>query len=132
MEWAIGTDTAGTPSLAIVEIGANDAFQGISPSVTEANIRAIVQKLQDRSIPILLTGMKSPPNLGSQYAAKFEDMYRSIAKDMKLPLMDFFLEDVAAIPSLNLADGIHPTREGYAIVAANVLRELKSNKLIQK
>ena len=59
-------------------------------------------------------------------------MYRSIAKDMKLPLMDFFLEDVAAIPSLNLADGIHPTREGYAIVAANVLRELKSNKLIQK
>ena len=35
-------------------------------------------------------------------------------------LIPFFLEGVAGDSSLNLVDGIHPTADGYRIVAGNV------------
>ncbi len=132
LDWTIGTDPVEHPTLAIVEIGANDAFQGIDPSTTEANIRSILKKLVDLRIPTLLTGMKAPPNLGRAYGAKFESIYPRLADEFKVPLMEFFLQDVAAVPALNLGDGIHPTREGYAIVAKNVFDSLLKNSLITK
>jgi hypothetical protein len=45
-------------------------------------------------------------------------------------LIPFFLENVAAIPSLNLPDWIHPTAEWYAIIAEQVLDFLLDNDLL--
>jgi len=39
--------------------------------------------------------------------------------------MPFLLEDVAAVPELNQADGIHPNVEGAQIVAENVYEFLR-------
>ena len=64
LDWIL---EGGTYDLAIVVIGANDAFQGIEPSVLEANLRSIITKLQDKKIPVFLGGMKSPRNLGITY-----------------------------------------------------------------
>jgi acyl-CoA thioesterase I len=131
LDWALG-EASNPPVLVIVEIGANDAFQGVDPAVTRANIRSIVERIQSRKIPILLTGMKAPLNLGSAYRSQFESIYQDVEEEFKIARMEFFLEGVAAVPSLNLPDGIHPTRAGYAIVAANVLAELKKYSLINK
>jgi acyl-CoA thioesterase I len=131
LDWTLG-DTASPPALAIVEIGANDAFQGVDPELTRANIRSIIERIQSRNIPVLLAGMKAPLNLGSLYRNKFESIYSDLEQELKVPRMEFFLEGVAAEPSLNLSDGIHPNRAGYAIIAANVLAEFKKYSLIQK
>ena len=111
-------------------IGANDAFQGIEPSVLEANLRTIIKKLQAKNIPVFLGGMKSPRNLGIAYRNSFEAVYEKVAKDLSVERMNFFLDGVAAIPSLNQSDAIHPTKEGYTLIVENLIKALKKSSLI--
>jgi acyl-CoA thioesterase I len=61
--------------------------------------------------------MKIPPNYGQDYTAGFETLCQALAKQYRLTLIPFFLDGVAASSSLNQADGIHPTGEGYRIIA---------------
>jgi acyl-CoA thioesterase I len=91
LEWTLG-DATNPPVLAIVEIGANDAFQGVDPAVTRANIRTIIERIQSRKIPVLLTGMLAPLNLGSAYRSQFESIYRDVEEELKVSRMEFFLQ----------------------------------------
>ena len=59
--WLIDGDVV--PSLAIICIGANDAIRCKEISEIENNICKIVEKLQVKDIPILLTGMQAPKDL---------------------------------------------------------------------
>ena len=129
MDWLLEWDT---PSLAILCIGANDAFQGKSPADIDANIRAIIQKLQSKNIPILFAGMKAPLNLGGAYGKEYEAIFPRLAKEYDLVYMDFFLDGVALKASLNQDDRIHPTRAWYAIVVDNLMEILEDEDLIQK
>ena len=64
--------------------------------------------------------MMIPPNYGPEYTEAFTQVYSDLARQYELPFLDFLLEDVAAMPELNQADGIHPNAEGTKIVAENV------------
>ena len=75
-------------------------------------------------MPVLLVGMKLPPNYGEEYTNRFEAMYRELARTHALPLIPFLLEGVAGKKELNQSDGIHPTGEGYRIVVNNMLETL--------
>jgi acyl-CoA thioesterase-1 len=88
------------PDLAIVELGGNDLLRGIAPAETRSNLNAILAELKERGIPVLLMGMRAPPNLGEA-------------------LVPFFLEPVWDKPALIQEDRVHPTAEGIeALVAA--------------
>jgi acyl-CoA thioesterase-1 len=69
--------------------------------------------------------MKLPPNYGTEYTKSFEAIYPSLAKQYRLTLIPFFLDGVAGLASLNQADGIHPTSEGYRVIADKILDTLK-------
>ena len=53
------------PDAAIVELGANDGLRGLEPKDMEANLTVILDELAAKHIPVLLTGMYAPPNLGA-------------------------------------------------------------------
>ena len=107
------------PELAIVELGGNDLLRGISPAETRDNLTAILTELQKRRIPVLLMGMRAPPNLGEAYVTEFDGIYPALAKRFGTELVPFFLEPVYDKPALIQPDRIHPTAEGIeAIVAA--------------
>ena len=108
------------PEIVILELGANDGLRGHRINETFANLEQIIQRLQSESVTVLLTGMKIPPNYGVDYTSQFSAMYEQLAKKFKVPLMPFFLEDVAARRELNQADGLHPTGEGYRIIVDNL------------
>ncbi len=112
------------PDLVILELGANDGLRGLSIDQTRHNLREIIQRLRGAGVGIVLAGMKLPPNYGQDYLARFEGIYPLLAKEYRLPLIPFFLEGVGGSPSLNQADGIHPTAKGYALVVEQVLRIL--------
>lgn len=137
MDWILdstNTSPASTSeyALATLCIGGNDAFQGKSPEDIEKNIRAIIEKLQAKKIPILFAGMKAPLNLGGEYGKQYEAIFPRLAKEYKLIYMDFFLRGVALKANLNQDDRIHPTREGYAIVVENLMEILEEEELITK
>lgn len=109
------------PDFAIVELGGNDLLRGISPAETRENLAAILGELQERGVPILLMGMRAPPNLGDIYVADFDAIYPDLAERYGAALVPFFLEEVYDQPNLMQMDRVHPTAEGIeAIVAATV------------
>ena len=110
-----------TAHAVILELGANDALRGVNPSVTRANLEFIIQKLQARGQHVLLAGMYAPPNLGRGYGQQFNTIYPDLAEKYGLLLFPFFLQDVAGRRDLNLADRIHPNKEGIEIIVGNIL-----------
>ncbi len=107
------------PDLAIVELGGNDLLRGITPDQTRENLDAILAELAERRIPVLLMGMRAPPNMGAQYQAAFDGLYPALAEQYGAALVPFFLEAVYDQPALIQPDRIHPTADGIeALVAA--------------
>ncbi len=121
LDWSVdgGTDAV------IVELGANDALRGIPPELTRNNIEEITRRLRERGVEVLLAGMLSPRNLGSEYAEAFDPIYADVAKTHQVLLYPFFLEGVALNPELNLSDGMHPNAEGVAVIVENILPKVE-------
>ncbi|MBT3909732.1 MAG: arylesterase, partial [Rhodospirillaceae bacterium] len=67
-----------------------------------------------QGLPVLLTGMRAPPNLGVEYCEEFNSLFARLARKHEVLFYPFFLEGVAALPTLNQADGIHPNGQGVA------------------
>jgi acyl-CoA thioesterase-1 len=112
LDWAVDADADGV----IVELGANDALRGIDPGVTRDALDAILARLGEREIPVLLAGMRAPPNMGTAYTERFDAIYPALAEKHGVPLYPFFLEGVAARAELNQQDGIHPNAQGVAAI----------------
>jgi acyl-CoA thioesterase-1 len=111
----------------VLELGANDGLRGISLAETRANLQAIIDQVraQNPDVTIVLAGMQIPPNMGTEYTTEFRAIFPELAKENKISLIPFLLEDVAGISELNQQDGIHPTEAGHRILAANVWDVLK-------
>ena len=114
-----------TPTIVILELGGNDGLRGLSLHETQANLERIVQQLQRASVTVVLAGMKLPPNYGQDYTAGFEALYQAVATQYHLTRIPFFLDGVAGSSSLNQADGIHPTGEGYRLIVEKVFPTLE-------
>ena len=108
----------------LLELGANDGLRGIDPTNTYANLDVILARLAERGLPVLLTGMLAPRNLGPDYTEAFDAIFPRLAEKYRVPLYPFFLEGVAAQPALNQADGIHPNAEGVAIIVEKIKPQL--------
>ena len=111
----------------VLELGANDGLRGLSIDVTQKNLQAIIDRSRKRfpQIRVVIAGMKVPPNMGRDFASRFEAMFRELARKNNAALIPFILEGVGGVRELNLPDGIHPTAAGHRIVADRVWRALE-------
>lgn len=111
----------------VLELGANDGLRGIPLSETRKNLQEMIDTVRAHNpeVKILLAGMQIPPNMGQDYTSEFKLIYPELAKKNDIELVSFLLQDVAGVPELNQADGIHPTAEGQKILAKNVWVELE-------
>lgn len=109
------------PDLFILELGGNDLLRGLSPDETRANLARILAELKQRGIPVLVMGMRAPPNYGPDYQARFDAIYRELAREYGAALIPFWLEEIYREPELFQADRIHPTAQGIErLVAATI------------
>ena len=107
--------------------GANDGLRGLEVAATHRNLQAIIDRTRRKypKIKIVIAGMKAPPNMGSEFTENFAGIYPELARTNNAHLIPFLLEGVAAEPTLNLADGIHPNPAGHKIIAETLWRHLK-------
>ena len=106
----------------VIETGANDMLRGARVSSIRQQVQEIVDTVRAErpDVPIVLAGMQALPNLGEQYGREYRQMYVELAEKNDLALIPFLLEGVAAVPALNLDDGIHPNEQGHRLLARNV------------
>jgi acyl-CoA thioesterase-1 len=112
------------PDFLIIALGGNDGLRGIAPQQTKNNLRKIIQKAQQSNIPVLLAGMKLPPNYGSPYLKDFENIFPQLADELEVYLLPFLLEGVGGNPKMNLPDRIHPNSAGHQIMCETVYQHL--------
>ncbi len=117
MAWSL----AARPDALIVALGANDGLRGLASDQTYANLDAIIGTAKEAGLPVLLAGMRAPPNLGPEYGAAFDAVFPRLAARHGIGLFPFLLEGVAARPDLNQDDGIHPNPKGIAVIVENIL-----------
>ncbi|MBY0344247.1 MAG: arylesterase [Sphingomonadales bacterium] len=113
------------PALFILELGGNDLLRGLSPEETKANLGKMLAVLQKQKVPVLLMGMRAPPNYGPEYQAQFDAIYRDLAKEYGAALIPFWLEDIYQEPALFQQDKIHPTAEGIERLVGSTLDEVE-------
>lgn len=117
LDWSIPDGTQGV----ILELGANDALRGIAPEESEKNLDAMLTRLKARGIPVLLAGMLAPPNMGADYAERFNGIYQRLADKHNVSLYPFFLEGVVTKANLQIEDGMHPNPQGVDVMVQSIL-----------
>jgi acyl-CoA thioesterase I len=117
LDWSVpdGTDAV------ILELGANDMLRGFKPEVTRDALDAILHRLIERHIAVLLCGMRAAPNLGADYVAAFERIYPDLAAKYGVALYPFFLDGVAGDLKLLQHDGLHPDPAGVDVIVQRIL-----------
>ncbi|MEO5758161.1 MAG: arylesterase [Mesorhizobium sp.] len=117
LDWSVPDGT----QLVILELGANDMLRGVSPDITQKNLDAMLARLKERKIPVLLAGMRAAPNLGADYQKAFDAIFPTLAAKYGVPLYPFFLDGVAGQPGLQLEDGMHPNAKGIDQMVEHIL-----------
>ncbi|RWO30845.1 MULTISPECIES: arylesterase [unclassified Mesorhizobium] len=121
LDWSVPDGT----QLVILELGANDMLRGVSPDITQKNLDAMLAKLKQRNIAVLLAGMRAAPNLGADYQNGFDAIFPKLAEKHGVPLYPFFLDGVAGEPAMQLEDGLHPNAKGIDRMVERVLPDVE-------
>jgi len=121
LDWSVPQETEAV----ILELGANDMLRGINPDVTRKALDAILSRLTERHIAVLLCGMRAAPNLGPDYVQAFERIYPDLAAKYGVALYPFFLDGVAADPKMTQHDGLHPSEAGVKIIVQHILPKVE-------
>jgi acyl-CoA thioesterase I len=117
LDWALPPNT----SAVIVELGGNDALQGLPPAEIEASLAKIIERVKAKGLPVLIAGMESPRNMGKDYVDQFHAIYLDLAERYGALLYPFFLDGVALDPGLMQEDGIHPNAKGVDRIVQGIL-----------
>ena len=110
----------------VLELGANDGLRGLQIPAVRENLSRILDKVRAKNpeTKLVIAGMQMPTSMGS-YAEDYERIFPELAEAYDATLIPFLLEGVGGVPELNLPDGIHPTKEGHAMVADTVWKHLR-------
>ena len=87
LDWALG---GGEVDGALVELGGNDGLRGLDPALMRTNLTHILDTLQAKHVPVLLSGMIAPPNLGTDYGARFTAVFTALGEKARYPLRPVF------------------------------------------
>jgi acyl-CoA thioesterase-1 len=114
--WALGD---GADAL-ILELGGNDMLRGVDPAVSRDNLRAMLEELAARDIPVLLAGIEAPLNYGPEFKAAFDGMYADLSAEYGTLLYPSFVDGLVGEPGLMQSDGIHPNADGVAKIVEGI------------
>jgi len=112
-----------SPSIVILELGANDGLRGAPIADIEANLSTIIQQSQKDNRQVLLVGMQLPPNYGKNYTDQFKALYSQLAHHHHVAVVPFMLKNIQ--PEQFQADNLHPTASAQAQILHTILAKLK-------
>ncbi|MFP4126799.1 MAG: arylesterase [Alphaproteobacteria bacterium] len=116
LDWLLADE----PTHVVLALGANDGLRAVPVAEMKANLDAMLERLAQADVATLLAGMRAPPDLGRDYAERFEAAFGDLAERYDVAFYPFLLEEVAARSELNQRDGIHPNARGVDVMVENI------------
>lgn len=104
------------PTHLYIELGGNNGLQGHSPEKIKNNIAQMIELAEYNDINVILQEIQIPTNYGRRYTDLFVQNYHQLAEQYNVPLIPFFLQEIALNPTLMQNDGIHPTAEAQPMI----------------
>ena len=121
LDWSL-PDNA---SAVIIELGANDALQGLPPEGTKQALTKIIEKVQAKGLADPARRHGGAAQHGQRLCrAVPRDLYRSRRALSRL-LYPFFLEGAAMNDGMTQGDGLHPNAKGVAAIVENILPKVE-------
>ena len=114
------------PDWVLIELGGNDGLRGVRPSVIEDNLRRMVEISESRGIRAMLLGIRIPPNYGKTYTERFAQVFENVSADKGVPLLPFFIGELALDPGYMQPDMIHPNDAAQPLIRDRVVAFLVS------
>ena len=112
------------PDWVLIELGANDGLRGWSPDLIRKNLTQLINLSQQSGAKVALMQIEIPPNYGKRYTKAFSNIYPELSKEMKIPLIPFFMEKVVLTPGWLMADGLHPKEVAQPYIADFVANKM--------
>ena len=116
---------AGEPDLVLLELGANDMLRGLPAEEARRNLDTILQRLDQRDIPVMVYGMRAAPNLGGDYGRSFDSIFPDLADKYDAELVPFFIEPLIFDRSLVQQDQLHPTAQGVDAMVEQTVEQVE-------
>ena len=104
-----------SPDLVLLCLGGNDFLKRQDRQLTRKNLHAMISWIQLQDVPVILLAVPEL-SFGFSGTLKPAGIYRELAADLKLPLIENALTEVLSDRSLK-ADPIHPNAQGYRQLA---------------
>ena len=101
------------PTVAIVLLGGNDIFRGITKETTEQNLKRIVDLIKKDGMKVVLVG------LSRVYFPDYEVMIRNIAFQQGVNYVSAVLDGIINAEEL-MNDLKHPNADGYKLIAERI------------
>lgn len=114
LNFSVQSDT----DVCVVALGGNDLLQGLDPKDTLIDLLAIVRRLKQRRVGVVLAGLIAPRAVGASYARDFDAVFPHVARAEHALLYPDLLAHVG--PALRQADGLHPNAAGVKVIAAGL------------
>jgi acyl-CoA thioesterase-1 len=105
------------PRVVMVELSANDGWQGLNRLQTRDNLLKIVRAFSDDGAHVILAGTQFPHLQHPAYVLALGREFEEIAKKTGADLIPDLMTGVASVRDLNQEDGLHPTAEGQQRLA---------------
>ena len=112
------------PKIVVLELGGNDGLRGIPASITKQNLAQMIEAFRGAGARVVLAGMSLPPNYGPSFIAKFEAVYKDLARQYPVTLIPFLLAGVGGHDEFMQRDGLHPNAAGARKVESLVMTSL--------
>jgi acyl-CoA thioesterase-1 len=120
------------PALVIMEIGGNDFLKRQSEAETRNNVRAILQRINQANIPVVLVSTPKFSPLGAAVGMLPDaPIYAELAKEENVILIPEIFAKVLGAPDLK-ADPIHPNAAGYQKMAEGIAAGLAQSGLLKR
>ncbi len=108
------------PNIVLLELGANDGLRGLPIKQMQHNLQTMIQQIKKSGSKVILMEMRIPPNYGKRYTELFQKSFSKIAKQEQIPLMPFFLQEVAGQQQYLQRDNLHPNAKAQPILLETI------------
>ena len=112
------------PTHVLIELGGNDGLQGHNVNKLQSNLNEMVNLVKQFGASVFLQDMEIPTNYGRRYNQLFGNSFDNIATAQNIPLIPFFMQEIALNNDLMQRDGIHPNAEGQPVIADFMNKQL--------